>query len=184
MNPVRAKLVKVAEAYPWSGQRAYLGLETLGWLTTEWVLGQFGRRLATARAGYRAFVREGAGEGHRQEFHRGLDDSRVLARDRFLDRVLGRAASPPLESIIAHVCASCRVREHDLAGASRHRLFAQARGVVGYLATRTGAATLSTLAGRFNRDLTTMSRTVRRIEQRQAVDTDFAERLRAQLIQT
>lgn len=183
LNPVRAGLVRTAEDYSWSGHRAYLGLETLPWLTTAWVLGQFGRHVEGARAAYRAYVRDGAGEGHREEFHRGRDDSRVLADDRFLEAVLGRPGPPPsppsLQAIVAHVCADYRVGERDLAGASRRRLLAEARGVVGYLALRTGAATLSAIAGRYNRDLTTMSRTVRRVERRQADDSDFAARLRA-----
>jgi hypothetical protein len=31
------------------------------WLTTEWVLGQFGARIVPAQAGYRAFVADGRG---------------------------------------------------------------------------------------------------------------------------
>ncbi len=185
LNPVRAALVKAAEDYPWSGQRAYLGLEALPWLTTEWVLRQFGPRQAGARAGYRAFVRDGADEGHRPEFHRGRDDSRVLAGAGFLYRVLRRQGGPTqppsLESVVARVCADYRVGDRDLASASRRRLLSEARGVVGYLAIATGAASLSGLAVRYNRDLATMSRAVRRIERRQTTDIGFAERLRADL---
>ena len=182
LNPVRANLVKSAETYPWSGQRAYLGLESLPWLTTDWVLGQFGQRLAGARAGYRAFVRDGAAEGHREEFHRGPDDARVLAGEGFLERVLRpedkQKRPPDLGSIVERVCAAYRIDERDLAGASRRRLFSEARGVVGYLAVQSGAATLTSLAGRYNRDLATLSRAVRRIELRKASDEDLANRLR------
>ena len=56
LNPVRAKLVARPEAYPWSGHRAYLGREPLAWLTTDWILGQFGTgpAQATARQALRA----------------------------------------------------------------------------------------------------------------------------------
>ena len=179
---MRANLVKAAEAYPWSGQRAYLGLESLPWLTTDWVLGQFGPRLADARAAYRAYVGDGAADGHREEFHRGPDDSRVLAGEEFLERVLepeDKPIRPPdLGLIVERVCAAYRIRERDLAGASRRRLFSEARGVVGYLAVRSGAATLTSLAGHYNRDLATVSRAVRRIELRKASDEDLANRLR------
>ena len=37
LNPVRSGIVRIPEDYPWSGHRAYLGLETIPWLTTEWV---------------------------------------------------------------------------------------------------------------------------------------------------
>jgi REP element-mobilizing transposase RayT len=37
LNPVRSGIVRIPEDYPWSGHRTYLGLETIPWLTTEWV---------------------------------------------------------------------------------------------------------------------------------------------------
>lgn len=49
LNPVRAGMVEQPEAYRWSGHRSYLGMEALPWLSTEWVLGQFAKRLATSR---------------------------------------------------------------------------------------------------------------------------------------
>ena len=35
LNPVRARMVKVLEAYRWSSHRAYLGEQFLPWLTTR-----------------------------------------------------------------------------------------------------------------------------------------------------
>jgi putative transposase len=65
---------------------AYIGQETLPWLTTDWVLSQFGRRLKNARARYGEFVRLGIKEGHRQEFHEGTSgggylETTVLSRE-------------------------------------------------------------------------------------------------------
>lgn len=184
LNPVRAGLVAVAEDYPWSGHRAYLGLEDVPWLTTDWVLGQFGQREAGARARYRSFVRARSDAGDRDEFHRGADDSRVLGSARFLDRVLGPPAgpgpAPSLASITERVCAHYGLDEDDLAGPSRRHRFAEARGVIGYLARDGAAASLSEVARRFNRDPTTISRAVRRIEDRAAREAAFARQLRVQ----
>ena len=52
LNPVRAGFVKEAKDYRWSGHRAYLGLEKIPWLTTDWVLAQFSDKLAAARRIY------------------------------------------------------------------------------------------------------------------------------------
>lgn len=52
--------------------------QTLPWLSTQWVLGQLGKCLATCRAQHERFVKDGYGEGHRPEFHSGEADSRVL----------------------------------------------------------------------------------------------------------
>ncbi len=185
LNPVRAALVAAAEDYPWSGHRAYLGLENLPWLTTEWVLSRLGRREAGARARYRAFVREGSGAGRREAFHLGADDSRVLGSERFLERVLGPSArggkAPSLGAIVDHVCGRYGLDAGDLAGPSRRRLCSEARGVIGHLARHSAAASLSEVARRFNRDLATMSRAVGRIEALSARDVTFARWLRADL---
>jgi REP element-mobilizing transposase RayT len=191
LNPVRADLVEAAEDYPWSGHRAYLGLEKLPWLTTERVLGQFDRHEASARAHYRAFVRGGSAAGHRDEFHRGADDSRVLGSAAFLESVLrppagpetapGQGQTPGLGAIVDRVCARYGLGADELAGPGRRRLCSEARGVIGHLARGSAAASLSEVARRFNRDLTTMSRAVRRVEVLAARDSAFAGRLAADL---
>jgi hypothetical protein len=60
LNPVRAKLVAHPRQWGWSSYRATAGVgERAPALTVDWVLGQFGARLKTAQARYRAFVAEG-----------------------------------------------------------------------------------------------------------------------------
>ncbi len=189
LNPVRADLVEAAEDYPWSGHRAYLGLENLPWLTTDRVLSHFDRREAGARAHYRAFVRGGSAAGRRDEFHLGGDDSRVLGSAAFLASVLGPpiepgpgpGQTPSLGAIVDHVCARYGLGAGDLAGPGRRRLHSEARGVIGHLARGSAAASLSEVARRFNRDLTTISRAVRRVEERALRDAAFGGRMTAEL---
>jgi putative transposase len=58
-NPVVAGLCRAAEDWPWSSHAAALGLcRPPDFLTTSWVLGQFGEHPEIARARLRAFVRE------------------------------------------------------------------------------------------------------------------------------
>lgn len=195
LNPVRAALVEAAEDYPWSGHRAYLGLESLPWLTTDRALSRFGRGGAGARAHYRAFVRGGSAAGRQDEFHLGADDSRVLGSAAFVASVLGppvkpgpgpgqgqgREPAPSLGAIVDHVCTRYGLGADELAGPGRRRLCSEARGVIGHLARESAAASLSEVARRFNRDLTTLSRAVRRVEDLGARDGAFAERLAADL---
>lgn len=57
-NPVKAKLCDRAEDWRWSSFRALLGLAPPApFLTTDWVLGQFGEQKGVARDRLRAFVR-------------------------------------------------------------------------------------------------------------------------------
>jgi hypothetical protein len=164
LNPVRAGLVEDPVDFGWSGHRAYLGLEDLSWLHTDWVLGQFAKRLSTCRKRYKTFVSAGMAEEHRDEFRRGGDDSRVLAEDRFVEQVLGRPLTvrrpPKLHRVIDRVCEHYEVTPSELSAPSRARRLSEARGVIGWLARETGPATLSEVASRFHRDPTTVSRIV------------------------
>ena len=54
--PVRAHLVQSPEEYPWSSHRAYLGMEEIPWLTTDWVLSLFALDRKNARAAYTDFM--------------------------------------------------------------------------------------------------------------------------------
>lgn len=161
-------MVKPSRDYPWSGHRAYLGEEVIPWLSTDWVLGQFGRRLGEARRRYGEFVREGVGEGYREEFHRGSEDSRVMGNEEFVQGVLDRldqriGAAPTLEKIVRTVCQVYGLKETELRGSGQRRVPSEVRAVVGWLAMEYGSATLSEVGRRFNRDVTTMSSAVRRL---------------------
>ena len=64
LNPLRAGMVSAVEAWPWSSYLAMLGeAPRPEWLTVDAVLGQFGKRRATAREKYARFVAEGRGLG-------------------------------------------------------------------------------------------------------------------------
>lgn len=61
LNPLRAKMVKRLETWPWSSFPATCGqADSPAWLQTDWILGQFGQRRSSAIAKYVAFVHEGA----------------------------------------------------------------------------------------------------------------------------
>jgi putative transposase len=168
LNPVRAGLVEDPQDYAWSGHRAYLGKETLPWLETDRVLSQFAKRLKTCRQRYEAFVLAGKKEGHRQEFHRGGKDGRVLADDRFLERVLGKRIHPTpevsLNEIMTYVSAEYGVNEEDLRGPSRNRVVCEARAVIGWLSRRLESSSITNVASYFQRDSSTFSRHIGKID--------------------
>lgn len=184
LNPVRAKMVRQPSAYPWSGHRCYLGKETLPWLHTEWVLSQFGKRLNTCRKRYEEFVRAGRGEGYREEFHGGVEDQRVLGNDQFVEKMLGTEVLPSykgkqiqLIDLVRHVCKKYQLKEEDLASAGRSRYASEARQVVGWLAMMTDNITLTEVAQHFGRDVTTLSRGVRRMEDKIKKSKIFAREM-------
>jgi REP element-mobilizing transposase RayT len=63
LNPVRARMVRAAQDWPWSSYRATVGFsQAPQWLTVNWVLSAFGPYLSEAVNGYELFIAEGAGQ--------------------------------------------------------------------------------------------------------------------------
>ncbi len=183
LNPVRAGLVHEPESWRWSGHRAYLGRSPALWLTMDRVLELFAPKLELARAAYGAFVADGVGGERRAAFHEGNGAAgRVLGDDGFVAAALKQAGEKPVrppdvELILELVARDYSVALAELSGTSRRRLLSEARGLAGLLARETGAAGLSDLAARFGRELSSLSRVVRHVEQRATRDPALAERL-------
>jgi REP element-mobilizing transposase RayT len=184
LNPVRAGMVRETEKYPWSSYRAYLGLETIPWLTTDWVLSQFSKRLSVARRAYMRFIQEGKGGGHQEEYHRGSDtDSRILGDDTFIGRVLDekqmkQRQKVSLDKIMVEVCRYLSLKEKDLGGVGKDRRLSEVRGIAAWLVLELGVCTLGELGKRTGRDVSTLSSAARRLQIRSKTDLKLAERMK------
>ena len=185
LNPVRARMVRQPSAYAYSSHRAYLGDEALPWLTTDWVLGQFGARIGLARSRYTRFVNEGKAEGHNETFYGGQADSRVVGEEDFVKAILQskppRQRAPRMTTLLAHVCRNYRLHEKALLAQGRARLPAEARAVAAWLALKTKAASLTSLAQMFGRDISTLSHALSRLEERSRKSAAFARDLKRHL---
>jgi REP element-mobilizing transposase RayT len=171
LNPVRAKIVQCPEEYQWSGHKAYMGQETLPWLTVEWVLSQFGRRTKTARSRYGDFVQHGRKEGRRQEFHEGTNGGRILGDDSFVERAYEKAEqreekAETLDEIIERVGKEYSLTEAEMVAAGRQRYPAEARGMIAYLVREAAGLSLTELGRRMKRDVSTLSLAADKIQRR------------------
>jgi REP element-mobilizing transposase RayT len=183
LNPVRAGMANTLEEYSWSSHRAYLGSESIPWLTIDWTLAQFGSTISRARRNYLKFMDLGKDEGYRQEFHSGVvGESRILGEDSFVNRVLsqceGRAVRPlTVGELAAAVCLEYRVSAQELATAGKYRTMSEARGMVAWLILETGWGTLAELGKQTGRDVTTLSAVAKQLRNRSMSDTLLAERM-------
>ena len=183
LNPVRAGMVETPEESPWSSHRAYLGKDFFPWLTTEQVLEQFGKSSVTARIAYKRFVWEGMGEAPRPEFCGGGEDSRLLGDTSFVDKCLSWCGDTPrrlnVQNIINKVCHAYRIDEADIKTPSQQRVASEARAVTGWLARELGCATLTAVGKLLNRDVGSISSSIRRLSDRMQEDPDLADRVRS-----
>jgi putative transposase len=120
LNPVRARMARSSKDWPWSSYRATAGLEPpASFLTTEWVLAQFGGTRSKAQRSYRRFVSAGRGirvwEGLRGQIYFGSD--RFIAQHsprggeafREIPRVQRLVSRPPIEDIFEAASEECAV---------------------------------------------------------------------------
>ena len=160
LNPVRASIVSDPQDYPWSAHRAYLGLQSTSWLTTDFALSLFGKEVIQARAAYRRFVLAGIGLSPDQELSQGrTDEPRILGDDRFLTgvRMHWRARDPhSIEELIENLCRRYEIDPADLIRSGRRRKPAQLRVLIVHHALERRIATLSELARRFGRSASTL----------------------------
>jgi len=181
-NPVRNGAAKSPEDFKWSSHAAYLGSDERPWVTTERVLAHFGKTPRSSVPAFERFVAAGRDEHERQDLMRGTDGGRLLGNAKFARKAL----KPPkpvvrpmtLTQLVRLVCREEGVKEAELKNESRARRQSQIRQIIAYLAAELGIASLTALADRFNRDLTTMSRNQRYFRDRLVEDGELQKRVR------
>jgi hypothetical protein len=82
-------MVRKAEAYPHSSQRAYLGMKEVGAVDIDPVLRLFGARKKQARENFAQYVIAGMKLGHREEFYF-TDEAGILGIEEFVDATIHR----------------------------------------------------------------------------------------------
>ena len=174
-NPVRAKITKTPDQYMFSSHQAYLGKNTLPWLTTDQVLTQFAKQRKSAIQLYHDFVLQGAGEDHRQEFYCGLHEGRILGDERFSEKALSKAAEKYskkllLEDVVEAVCAFYNIPIDIIAEPGRKRPASEARAAAALLVQEYDNLKLIALGKYLNRDLSTVSQAANRLRKRAAKD--------------
>lgn len=140
LNPLRAKMVKRLEAWPWSSYLATCAQAACPvWLQTNWILAQFGQRRANAIAGYVRFVHEGArlpsvwaklqaqiylgSESFVRKMQAAIDHSQSLDE---IPRAQRRAITQPLDSFVRKYPQSEGMAraylsgQHSMASIARH----------------------------------------------------------------
>jgi len=167
LNPVRAKLVKQPDAYPYSGHTAYLTGRANDVLDPTPGLEAFGGRRA-----YRRFVREGMGEGHQPDYY-AVEDQRFLGSEHFVEKWQSRipAASSPrprqsLSRALHAIATEVGMDVAELRSADRSWAVSQQRTKAAYLLIRQWGYRLSDVAAALHRDPATVSTLVTRLTAR------------------
>jgi REP element-mobilizing transposase RayT len=176
LNPVRANLARHPRGWTWSSYRATAGEEAApAWLQIGWILAQFGRGGAAARAAYRRFVAEGIARADppwtqvRGQIYLGSDAfvAEVAARHARPDspdipRAQQRPTHLSVEACLQRIARAYRVEIPTLLETTRRP--SEAREVALYAARRIAGATLGDVARRFGLSYSGASRRVAAVD--------------------
>lgn len=162
LNPVRAKMVRSARDWPWSSYGATSGQQgPLSFLTTDWILAQFGGERKGATASYRKFVKQGRDVGVWYELRGGV----LMGSEGFVEEMAPLLRDSALQKEIPQ-------RERLVSRPSLNELFAGSetkadRNERIYEATRIHEYTLSELQEYLGLHYSTISRIASRVEAEQ-----------------
>ena len=155
---------------------------------SEWILNQFGPNLNQARSKYLAFVLEGVGSGHRDDFY-DVKEQRFLGDAPFVDMINRRLdLDPPrtvkvdLSAIEAAVSRRYKYPVEGLYSRTKEHRGSFARVVVAYLGQELGAIKLNDVARRYGCDQVTLSLGIKRLRERLAEESDLSASI-ASLVQ-
>jgi putative transposase len=167
LNPVNAGMVKAAEEYAWSSHRAYLGLETIPWLTTDFGLSIFGKTAETARRNYSIMVRGELYASELSVFEQiNPKDTRVLGSDEFIESLKKPKWKPrsrmTLDALIEQVSKEQRVSVEAVHSSSKLPELSCARAEIARRAIDGRIASVREVARTLNRCPTGIGRLVRR----------------------
>jgi REP element-mobilizing transposase RayT len=157
LNPVRAGMVRSAEEWPWSSYLATAGLAIAHpALTTDWVLGNFGKERKSAGLSYKNFVRQGS---HHVSPWGTLKNQIYLGSDEFVDAMQGELN--PSQSLVDIPREQIHKPPQPLSYfrkkyKERNRAMAEAYGSGHYTLTEVGQA--------FGVSYATVSRAVKKFE--------------------
>ena len=167
LNPVRSKLVWSCEKYPYSSERAYRAGKSSAIVDPGPVLKRMG-----GKPGYRRFVQEGLGEGHREEYYE-VEDQRFLGRGEFGERLRREFEEEErpnkkrsMAGVVTEMAQALRVSPAVLRVRNRARVVSRQRTMVAYVLVRRGGFSVKEVAEYFGRDSTTISSLVSRYEQK------------------
>ncbi len=181
--PVHEGKAKRAADFRWSSHASYLDGKAPPWLSTEPVLSTFGRTPKARLTAYKKFIDAGKTTPEMQELSRGNEGGRLLGDKKFRKKALRpapkKASKVTLNQLVRFVCQQEKVKETELKTASRNRQSSQLRQMITCLAMDLEIASLTDMAKRYNRDLTTMSRNQRYFRERLSDDPDQQKKVKA-----
>jgi len=177
LNPVRAGIVQSPLQHQWSSHRIYLGMESVSWLRTSFILGLFSDRKFDAILKYRAFTYAGIQAEDQDDSQHEPDQlhSECASTDRPTRIEPEESLFHSADELLLAVCESHRIEARSLVGVSQKGALRRARAVAAFLTRESRHVTLTEMGRELGRDQSTLSRAAERIAKRIREDENLAQ---------
>jgi REP element-mobilizing transposase RayT len=164
LNPVRAGLVEDPARYPWSSHQWYQNSRGPSWLHTEFVLSLFDDDPARARSRYARFMAEATDDVTPESGPIPVSHDKDPGTAPTTGSATASTGGEPiaLDELVRQICTDEHVAEAALRSHSRDRRLARIRTRIATEAVASGAASLSDVARRFNRHVTSLTKAISR----------------------
>ena len=166
LNPVEAGLVTDPSHYPWSSHGAYLGRPHDPWLTTDFVLQNFGSTRELAIRAYGGFMETECVEPWPEDVGGSWDATEILGTEEFIARVRQAATEPntrqTLPGLISEACKRFGIAAEDLRSAIRDSYLTQVRAWIAHQARTRRIASLAAVSRELCRHEATLRQAMRR----------------------
>lgn len=176
LNPVRAMIVKKPEDYKWSSHNAYLTDDVGNFVDKDFVLSLFARSKSVAMKRYIEFIKDVIETDEEQDFISG----NYVGNEEFTDKIEKKSqqfsrekSNISLEEIARIVTKKFDVKKRLLFEKGRGRAMSRIRGIIGLLARNSTDITLKEISHYFNRDSSTISTAIAKVEREAETDSDL-----------
>jgi putative transposase len=172
LNPVRAGMVKTPERYRYSGHHAYLQGKATETIDPAKVLSILG-----GKQGYRRFVHDGIGDGHKEEYY-AVEDQRFLGVEGFGEKMLKKepggtrrpSSRRSVDTAARELAKLLKVEVPALRSPDRSWAVSKARTIAAYVLVRRLGYRPSEVAAYFGRDMATVATLLARLSDRMQRD--------------
>lgn len=164
LNPVRANITKLPEHYLWSGHRALIGLESITWISKDYILRLFDQNYQNAVNKFSKYIYDGIGLEIDPAIRYGSHNGILLGDDEFAKLYMETDVNKEfndsirLEDLVEFVSSHLEISLNDLMSSSKNRDISYARGVLSFIVKKYPHLNLTALADLLQRDVSGLSR--------------------------
>jgi putative transposase len=164
LNPLKAKMVENLVHYHWSSHRAYLGIDQIPWLTTEYILSSI-KQIFQDTMTYQNFIQNESQGSDREHILFLSDKNELIINDKIILKYQNSIQRPPkleLNTIIDIVSRSLQIEKDRILSDCMQHSVSKARTFIAIFIQQYTDITLQELANIFNRDASTISHAIYR----------------------